>query len=158
MILHAWRLVKARHAACAFTGEGAKRFGGRWNSAGVAVVYAAQSVSLAMLESLVHLQSDELLRRYVLFELSFDAALVSVVDTAKLPRNWRQFPPPVAVQRLGDAWIAAAKTPIFRVPSVLVSGEHNYLLNPVHPDFSRIAIGLRQPVRFDPRLIKSPPR
>jgi RES domain-containing protein len=154
MTHHAWRIVKAKHSARAFSGEGAEQHGGRWNSPGNGVVYAAGSVSLAMLEMLVHLQRDELLRSYALFEITFDTALVRSVDTKTLPTNWRRYPPIAAIKSIGDAWLAEARSPILRVPSALVPTESNYLINPAHPDVRRITIGPKQAVRFDPRLAK----
>lgn len=153
MTIRAWRIVKSKLAARAFTGEGARLYGGRWNSPGQTVVYAAGSASLAMLEMLVHLPSRELLHRYVLFELTFDEALVSLCP-ANLSKKWRMSPSPRSNQRMGDEWIATGRSAVLRVPSVIVSSEWNYLLNPSHPDFVKIAIGPKQPLRFDPRLIK----
>jgi RES domain-containing protein len=154
MTVRAWRIVKAKHAAHAFSGEGAKRSGGRWNSPGVAVIYASGSVPLAMLEMLIHLQSQELLKRYVLFEVTFDESLVTTVDRRTLPKTWGKSPPSAVVQRVGDVWVAGGESAVLRVPSVVVPHEWNYLLNPGHPDFRRITIGPKQPVWFDPRLIK----
>ncbi|MCX5662807.1 MAG: RES family NAD+ phosphorylase [Planctomycetota bacterium] len=153
MSVKAWRIVKGKHAAKAFTGEGARLAGGRWNSPGVAMVYASGSAALAMLEMLVHLQSEELLNRYVTFEISFGEALVRTLAPADLPRNWRSSPAPSSLQRIGDAWIASSASAVLRVPSAVVPAEPNYLLNPAHPDFSRIALGPKRPARFDPRLI-----
>ena len=153
-MIRSLRIVEAPFAAVAFSGEGAKRAGGRWNSPGTAVIYTAGSESLAILEMLVHLQSQELLKRYVLFEVSFDEALLSLTDPAALPKTWRQSPPGPAVRQVGDAWVANGASAILRVPSVIVPTEWNYLLNPAHLDFNQIRIGLKQPVQFDPRLIK----
>jgi RES domain-containing protein len=152
--IHAWRIVKTKHAATAFSGDGAKQYGGRWNNPGDAVIYIAGSASLAMLEMLAHLGSQELIKRYVLFEVVFDDALMTAVDPAALPRTWRKSPPPAAVQQIGSDWIAGGRSAVLRVPSVIVPTEWNYLLNPSHPDFAKIAIGPRPPVQFDPRLIK----
>jgi len=154
MMIRAWRITKARHAGTAFTGLGARLYGGRWNRPGRAVVYTAGSVSLAVLEMLVHLEAIELLRRYVIFEVAFDDALVTAVDAGKLPRNWRKSPAPGAVRAVGDDWILAGKSAVLRVPSVVVPREWNYLLNPLHPDFAKIKIGRKEGIRFDPRLIK----
>jgi RES domain-containing protein len=154
MTVRAWRITKARHAATAFTGMGAKVNAGRWNSLGVAVVYCAGSMSLALLEMLVHLEALELMKRYVSFELTFDDSLVTTVDGGKLPRNWRSSPLPASVQVLGDQWVAASASPVLQVPSALVPNEWNYILNPAHRDFAKITIAPRQPIKFDPRLIK----
>jgi RES domain-containing protein len=154
--IRAWRIVKAKYAASALSGEGARKYGGRWNTPGVAVVYAAGSLSLAILEMLVHLQSHELLGRYVSFEVAFDSGGVEDLDLTKLPKRWRKSPPPTTVQRLGDAWATSGKSCILRVPSSIVPAESNYLINPKHPDFAGVSHGPKQPIRFDPRLIKSP--
>ena len=155
MTLSAWRIIKAKHAAEAFSGEGAKSAGGRWNGPGTAVVYTSDSASLAMLEILVHFQSPELLKRYVLFEVQFDDSLVEAIDGEVLPRTWRKYPPPLAVQRAGDIWVAGGSSAVLKVPSVIVPAGWNYLLNPAHADFAAIAIGSRQPTKFDPRLLRA---
>ncbi|MFA7236300.1 MAG: RES family NAD+ phosphorylase [Phycisphaeraceae bacterium] len=154
MTIHAWRIVKAKHAAAAFTGDNARRFGGRWNTPGVAMIYTAGSASLAMLEMLAHLQSHELLNHYVLFEVIFDEALATAVDIATLPKTWRKSPPPIAIRRIGDGWVGMGGSAVLKVPSVIVPTESNYLINPAHSDFAKITIGPKQPVRFDRRIIK----
>lgn len=152
MTVKAWRIVKAKHAAAAFGGLGAKLAGGRWNSAGVAVVYTAGSLALGMLEMLVHVQREELLRRYVTFEVAFDESLVTPVELADLPHNWRRSPSPAALRGIGDDWIAGRTSPVLRVPSAVVPAEFNYLLNPNHADFDRIRIGPKRAILLDSRL------
>lgn len=154
MTVTAWRIVKARHARAAFNGQGARIAGGRWNSPGHAVVYVAGSASLAMLEMLVHLQNQDVLRRYVLFDVTFDSSLVQAVAGIDLPRNWRSSPPPAGTRRIGDQWLQRGDSAVLRVPSALVPDEFNYLLNPAHKDFEAITIGAPQPVRLDPRLAR----
>ena len=155
MTLRAVRIVKAKHAAAAFTGEGARLFGGRWNEPGAAMVYTSGSVSLAILEMLVHLEAQELMKRYVLFDVTFDEKLVTHVDMASLPKTWRKSPVSRSVQRLGTAWLAGGTSAILRVPSALAPSEWNYLINPAHRDFEKISVGPGPAVRFDARLIKS---
>jgi len=99
--------------------------GGRWNTPGKLMVYTAASASLAMLEMLVHLGRNELLREYVLFELTFDDALMTGVDPTILSANWREYPVPHAVQQIGDSWIAQTASAVLRVPSVVVPMEWN---------------------------------
>jgi len=156
MTIHAVRIVKAKHAANAFSGDGARRFGGRWNLPGMAMVYTAGSASLAILEMLVHFKSDELLKKYVLFDVTFDEALVNRVDPAILPKTWRRSPASASVQRIGSAWVEGGASAVLRVPSTIVSSEWNYLLNPAHADFPAIKIGLKKSVQFDARLMKRP--
>jgi len=151
-MLSAWRIVKEKYAAGAFTGEGARLYGGRWNSPGVPVVYTAGNQSLAVLEVLVGLEDVSALPRFVLFRVEFDDALADVLSDADLPRGWRTNPPPPATQRLGDAWAVAARSAVLSVPSAVVPAERVYLLNPRHPDFGSIAIEGPYPYAFDPRL------
>ena len=118
------------------------------------MIYCSESLSLAALELLVNLESNELLRAYTAFPLSFPDGVVHDLDPDLLPANWRDYPPPVELQLFGDQWIAGLASAVLKVPSVIVEHEHNFLLNPVHPDFSQIAIGNPQPFEFDPRLAK----
>jgi len=152
VIVTAWRIVKRKHARSAFTGEGARRFGGRWNSPGVSMVYTAQSQALAALAMLVRLDSADLLQKYVVFEVGIDEAFIIRVDLALLPKNWRANPPPAKARAIGDAWITAGSSVALQVPSTLVLSEFNYLLNPRHPDFAKLELGKPSPFRFDPRL------
>jgi RES domain-containing protein len=151
----AWRIYKPKHAAAAFSGAGARDFGGRFNPKGVAIVYTSASVSLATLEMLVHLQSAELLQAYVLRHVTFDHALVRKITEADLPANWRANPAPPESQRIGADWVAAAESAVLQVPSVVITTESNFLLNPLHPDFKKLTFGKEEPFNFDPRLIKT---
>jgi RES domain-containing protein len=150
----AWRIVKRNFRKASFTGEGARRYGGRWNSKGVAVVYVAESQSLAALEMLAHLDSGEMLRYYVVISVSFEPRLVVDVDVSTLPKNWKTYPAPRSLRAIGDAWVSSHKSPVLRVPSVLVPSESNFLLNPHHPEYTNLIIG--EPLRFssDPRLFR----
>jgi RES domain-containing protein len=150
----AWRITKRKHARNAFSGEGAREFGGRWNNPGTAVVYTAQSQSLAALEMLVHLGSADLLEKYVLLAADFDQLLIKVLNRSDLPRNWRTDPPPAQVRSIGDEWVIGAGSAVLQVPSVLVPGESNFLLNPAHQDIARIRFGKATAFRFDARLGK----
>ncbi len=153
-MITAWRIVKRKRAGAAFTGEGARRYGGRWNSAGVAIVYTAESQSLAALEMVFHLDSPELLNYYVVFEVGIEEALVAKVELAQLPRNWRTDPPPKRIREVGDAWARAGTSAVLQVPSAILPAEHNFLLNPGHRDFPRLMIGKPFPFEFDPRLAR----
>lgn len=154
MTISAWRMVKRKLAKGAFSGEGARRFGGRWNSPGVAIIYAAESQSLAALEIAVHLEALELLDEYVVFEVEIDERLVRRVEAAQLPGRWRGDPPPARLQAIGDSWATSGTSAVLQVPSAMVPSEHNFLLNPRHPDFSKLHIGSAVRFLFDPRLAK----
>lgn len=146
MIITAWRITKRRHAREAFTGAGAKKYGGRWNSPGTALVYTSATQSLALLEILVHLETPALVHEYVSISVAIDGQLIQHLDRSRLPRNWRMEPIPAQVRNIGDEWVKNMSSVVLEVPSVLVPAESNFLLNPVHPDFSRLVVG--EPVRF----------
>ncbi len=151
-MLEAWRIIKEKHAATAFSGEGAAKTGGRWNSRGVAVIYTSSTKSLAALESLVPL-NPPVLFKYVAIRIEFDDALLEIMPARNLPADWRAEPPPPSSKAVGDGWVRAARSAVLALPSVLISGEPNYLLNPAHPDFKKISIGKPEPFAFDPRLL-----
>ena len=151
-----WRLMTARFADTAFSGEGARRYGGRWNRKGVSVVYTASSLSLAMLEMLV--QDQPLRARYLSLPADIPETLdIERVDIGRLPADWRD---PAAVetpQATGSDWAARLATAVLAVPSAAIPVEVNYLLNPRHPDFARILIGDPQELLTDLRLVKHRP-
>jgi RES domain-containing protein len=152
-MLSAWRIVKRRYAGRAFDGEGARRYGGRWNSPGRAVVYVSESRALATLEVLAGLRSPAVVPAYVLIRVELNAALVQNAEAANLPPNWKESPPTSDTQRIGDAWLEAAASVALRVPSALVPDEFNYLLSPRHPDFGLVRIGSPEGLYIDPRLL-----
>jgi len=154
VIATAWRIVKRKHAKDAFNGEGARVFGGRWNNPGVPLVYTAESQSLATLGMLVHLDSPELLERYILFKVGIETSLIMDVDLAELPKNWKARSSISTCRALGDKWAGAQVSIALRVPSAIVSSEHNFLFHPLHPDFSRLTIAQLPPFRFDSRLLR----
>lgn len=147
-----WRLTAARHAATAFSGEGAKRYGGRWSPPGLPVVYAAESRSLALVEVLTG--TDDPAR---LFEQAWVLIPIEVPDDfverpLRVPETWRSFPYTTATQAFGAEWVQACRSAALRVPSAVVPGEFNFLLNPAHPDFARVKFGKPEPFDFDPRF------
>src|SRR5206468_10273373 len=122
-VITAWRIVKARHAATAFDGEGARLLGGRWNSPGSPVVYTAESAALAALEMLVHLGRGASLPAYVTISCSFDPAIASYVDRSRLPRDWRSYPAPPALHLIGDEWVRSASSAVLEAPSAIIVTE-----------------------------------
>lgn len=152
-MLTGWRIIRPRYAASAFDGEGARLAGGRWNSPGVAVAYLAASRALAALELLVHLPAARVLDEYVCRGVEFDDALARRLESGELPANWRAEPEGLAATRaFGDAWVRSRETVVLQVPSFVVPEEANFLLNPAHPDFAKLALGPAEPFGFDPRL------
>jgi RES domain-containing protein len=150
--LEAWRMVKKKHVATAFSGEGAAKTGGRWNSRGVAVVYTSASRSLAALETLVHL-NPLVVFNYRVIRVEFEEAWVERLPLAAWPTDWKLEPPPLSTRRLGDGWVRSLRSAILAVPSVVIPEETNFVLNPAHPGFKKIAISKSAPFIFDPRLL-----
>ena len=150
----AYRIIKAKYAGGAFDGEGARLQGGRWSSIGTRIVYTAGSLSLAVLEILVHLQNTETLSAYVVIRIEFPDTLVLHLDPALLPANWRVSPALAGTMKIGDDWVRESRSSILRVPSVIVPSERNFLINPAHQEFSRIIIGDPTPLDVDPRVFR----
>jgi RES domain-containing protein len=146
--IRGWRITRSKYAekAEAFSGKGAAEYPGRWNKAGVPVVYTCSSIALCALEILVHTRSRTALNgRFVVFEAEIPPGLVTEPEEAgQLPRQ--------KTQELGDRWVKKAEYAVLCVPSI-VTGEPNYLLNPNHADFSKIKIGDPQVFYFDERLL-----
>ena len=149
-----WRLVKTRYAATAFDGEGARVHGGRWNSPGTRVAYASSNSALAVLEVLVHMTAGGVLPGYSLIRAHVPDSLVEELPTSELPRSWRAFPVPPEVQAIGDAWVRSGRALALMVPSAIVDGSYNVLINPQHATFLQFVVESVQPFGFDPRLIR----
>ena len=149
-----WRIVQAHVADRAFSGEGARRYSGRWNSKGFAVVYTSGSISLAIIEVLVHIPIYDILEEYVYIPVEFDKALSLSLNPAKLAPNWNKDPSPQAIKQIGDSWLASQESVILEVPSAIVPTEKNFLINPTHSRFGKLKIGKPTKLDFDPRLIK----
>ncbi len=142
-----WRLVPLRFVRSAFSGEGAFQAGGRWNSAGTRIVYAAESRSLAAWEVLANigtLSGFADLRPHL---ISVTVPPGDIEPATRVPASWRAYPFDLSARELGDAWARTRHSVALKVPSAVVRGEFNYLLNPDHPGFSRLAVS--NPEKFD---------
>lgn len=137
MIRTGWRIVPEELAAAAIDGEGARLFGGQWNSVGIPVVYGAEHLSLAALEVRVHIDRMSMKKRYKFITFEFDDELMTTLPASSLPQHWQQDPPSPSLQALDDQWLAAADSVILSVRGVNIPAEHNFLINPRHPDFRR---------------------
>ncbi len=137
----AWRLCREPFAT--LDGEGARLYGGRWNSPGRPLVYAASTAALTVLEVRVHLDlpPDLLPDDYVLVTIDLDG--LAAEDVATMPADPRAF---------GDEWLHTQRTPVLRVPSAIVPESQNVLLNPAHPDASPASIVASRRFAFDSRL------
>ena len=156
MILKAWRLVHKRKVDEAFTGTGSRRYGGRWNYKGIGVVYVSDSLALANLEIIVHAASYQALKNYVSIKVVFPKAMVvDVNDLARLPKDWRTDPPPEKLKEIGKKWSNNQISAILKVPSTIIPIECNYVINPYHPDFKKVAVKQAAQFKFDQRLMVS---
>ncbi len=138
-----------------FDGEGAFRFGGRWNSRGIRILYTAGSLSLAALEMLVQLNDEEILLSYSFASAEFDESLILPIEEFQtLPDDWNVSPPPLEIQRIGDAWAETQASVVLKVSTSILPVEFNYLINIRHPEFTKTKLGKPQPFTFDKRLYK----
>jgi RES domain-containing protein len=153
MSITAYRITKTKRVKTAFDGEGARLYGGRWNSIGTRMIYVAGSRSLATLEILVHTEDVSTIEgQYSIIPVTFPEKLVLRISPADLPKSWSSPEPLAETQIFGDRWILGSRSAILEVPSAVTNEESNYLLNPAHPDFASIVIGDGAPFRIDPRL------
>jgi RES domain-containing protein len=106
------------------SGDGARLYGGRWNRPGVSAVYFAESVSLAVLEVLVHVESARVLESYSLVRSDFESSLVGMIEAGELALNWADYAAPEGVQAIGTAWAQASESLLLKVPSAMVPLEH----------------------------------
>jgi len=153
-MINAWRIVSANHKDKAYTGDGARVHGGRWNSKGVAVVYTADSLALASIEMIVNLPAPKMLQKYVRISAYISLDLVLELSEVDLPEDWNSRPISPSTRAIGDRWVKEQSSAVLRVPSIVVPDEFNYLLNPNHPDFAKNEIGKPIIYYFDPRLTK----
>jgi len=154
MIRTGWRIVLETQSATAFDGEGARLYGARWNSIGVPMVYAAENQSLAALEVRVHIDLTRMQRLYKCFAFAFDDHLMKSLPARTLPTEWQEEPPTTSLQEIGDHWVKSADSVILAIPSAIIPGELNFLINPRHPDFKRLKISKPTDFAFDHRLFQ----
>ena len=132
------------------SGDGAKLYGGRWNSAGLSVVYTTENISLAVLEILVRTDVHFIPLIYYLIKIDIpDSIQPHEITTAKLKNEWKD--DVGYTQWMGDEFIKSNKL-LLKVPSAIVDQENNYILNPEHSDFKKINIITVKKFQFDKRL------
>lgn len=152
--MRAYRFVSTRFPD-GLSCEGARRYGGRWNSKGIAVLYCASSESLAMLELRVHSPHPYPRTRWR-FALEVPEDALTPLEAEELPRGWNALPPGPASKRFGDAWAASNSTLGLLVPSVIAPDEKNVVLNPSHPRFQEVRILTKRRIVLDKRLYSVP--
>ncbi len=135
------------------SGAGARINGGRWNSVGRAALYTSESKSLAILEVLANTPLAILRANFSILTLEITGSFLTDEYTlSDLPAGWNAYPVPVSVTRMGDRWLTAGKTLLLKVPSVIVPSEYNVIVNPMHPDFSKIKITATEKLVIDKRI------
>lgn len=151
---HAYRVVKPKFASTAFDGEGAKLYGGRWNYKGTKIVYTSASPSLAAIESFIHMGVSSKFIQHIIIEIEIPSEIIEVYDISKLPETWKINPINAICQEIGTDWATKQGSAVLALPSAVIDMEINYLINPLHADFSRIKEIRRQDFTYDERMWK----
>lgn len=148
-----WRICRKQFATRPLDGKGALLAAGRWHTPRRLITYASDSLALASLEVLVHCDLDLLPNDLLAVEIEVPSETqVAELTQSDLPRAWRRYPAPRALQKLGNSWLDEAATAVLRVPSAVVPTECNYLLNPLHPGIKKVRVVRRFRFAFDERL------
>jgi RES domain-containing protein len=148
-----YRVLRKAYARAPLDGEGAYLFGGRWSSTGIRLAYTSEHQSLAMLEYFVHLDAADAPPDLVLVTAEVpDDLRKERLAVDELPSNWRRSPPPGELARIGDEFVRRAAHCVLIVPSALAPNENNWLLNPQHASFGRVAVSRVEPLIYDQRM------
>jgi RES domain-containing protein len=147
-----WRITRSVHASHPLSGEGAARAGNRWNSRGVRIAYTSTSRPLAVLEMLVHVARESLPEDIVLIPIDVPGDLIGELETP--PKNWNALPYSSQGRHSGDQWAHDKKSAALLVPSAVLPAEKNLLINPMHPEFSKVKIHMPERHAIDRRLLK----
>lgn len=151
-----YRIVQPRWVATAMTGEGARLYGGRWNPPGVPAVYLAESRALAALEIVVHAPREVLALDWSVMEVEVPDHEIECIDPSVLPEDWRNLPSSPGARRMGERWLNGKSRLALKLPSVILPEECSLLLNPLHPESTRLRVSRISGFRFDARLFTSP--
>lgn len=147
-----FRLSKSRHSKD-LSGKGAEKFGGRWNSKGVALLYTSDSRALCTAEIAVHTPLGNLPTDFEITLIKIpENTIIPELEIAELPKDWKSIPHAHSTQVIGDKFVDDDQFLVLKVPSAVVQGEFNYLINPAHDDFKSITIEKTEPFAFDARL------
>lgn len=153
--MQVYRITQASFADD-LTGNGARLYGGRWNSEGVFALYTSQSRSLALLENIVHVPVSLLREKtYMIITLNIpDNASMAEIDINQLSKDWDSFNALPDTRTIGDRFFHAAKSLILKVPSVLMPEEYNFVLNPLMPAMKEVEIINKRKLAFNDRLLQ----
>ena len=151
--MEVFRLSSAKYAND-LSGTGAKIHGGRWNRKGDAVLYTAGARALSLVEVLVHTTNAFLPLCYQLITIYIPDDLILTISNKSLPKDWNNIEPSDSTAMFCSEWLKTNEYMTLRVPSVVVEGEYNYLINPANADFAKVKILQNEAFNFDNRLIK----
>jgi RES domain-containing protein len=151
--MQVWRLFPDRFRSTAFTGIGGLYAASRWNHQGTVMVYTATSRALAALEFFVNLEPNEAPDDLLLAEAAIPDKLIEQLDVALLPTDWRELNN-LGCRDLGSGWAASMRSLALQVPSAVVEGEWNVLLNPKHAKFSQVQLAAPKTFCFDERMFR----
>lgn len=146
MILY--RLIKSDFAHDAWSGQGARLYGGRWNHKGTPAIYTSTNISLAALEILVHVNQDTLLNNFTLLSIDINDRYVMKLSVEHLPRDWQRDPAPTSIMDIGTAWLNNQDSLALIIPSCIIPYEYNAIINPLHPQFQK-TLNTVKPLDFD---------
>ncbi len=150
-----WRVTRRVYCANPLTGEGAARAGNRWNSKGIRIAYTSTSRPLAVLEMLVHVTRETVPSDAVLLPIEVPDDLIA--ELRPLPAGWNQYPYNEKARETGDQWARERSSVGLLVPSAVMHAEKNLLINPAHPDFSKVRVLEPEEEALDPRLFTLAP-
>lgn len=135
------------------SGRGARDYGGRWNSKGYPVIYTSESRSLAAFELAVHLNLFLMPTKYMMVNINIPEEIdIESVDNKKLSAVWHTFPANPITRKIGDDFIKENESLVLKVPSVVIPGDFNYLINPLHKDIKKVTIVNIEPFSYDNRI------
>jgi RES domain-containing protein len=145
-----YRITKGRYKND-ISGMGAKLYGSRWNVIGVPMLYTAENISLAVLETLVHLQQPEIPTDFWIVKIEVpDEGKATGIELVKLKKNWQS--DETYTQFMGSEFIKNNESLFLKVPSAIITDEFNYLVNPLHKNFNKVQVLQAREFNFDSRL------
>jgi len=151
--MKAYRITKRKHKDTAFSGFGARQYGGRWNLPNYPAVYLSESIALAQLETLVNLGEEDSLKNYVLFQIDVPDNQVMVLADDAYPKDWNGTRVSAGTQEIGTDFLMDGEALALAVRSCVVPQEYNLVFNPEHPDAEAvIEEGVEVTFQFDDRL------
>lgn len=149
-----YRISKRKHASNPLGGLGGLHVGGRWHHKGAPIVYCAETFSLANVEFFVHFGKRQRAIKLISFDIAIPEALVQRLPTSRLPADWAAEPSSSSTADLGADWLKSSSSAVLVVPSVHSRSESNYLINPLHPQASKIKVQATYPHKYDSRMWK----